>query len=392
MQTAIAPSGTELRGRAEELIPLLRRNARSADDERRMAESSIEAMRDAGLLRMRVPRHLGGFESDMSTVVNVLAAVARGDGSASWTLSVWAISTWMLSLFPDEVQDEVFATPDVRVCGILSPGATVEPTQDGFLLNGRWPFSTAATQSDWATNAAVLIGPDGTPQPVMVLVPTGALGVIDDWHTSGMRATGSVTTTATNVHVPHNHVLPLGPVFQGQHRSARNAGSRIYQAPFMATACATVGAPALGLAQGARDAFMERLPGRSITYTSYANQSEAPLTHLQVAETSVLIAEAEHHVEESARMLDAGRPAADWSIEERARIRLLLGAVCRRSKEAVDILNGASGGSSIYADVPIQRIARDIQTLNLHGILNPMTNFELYGRIALGLSPNTNYL
>ena len=62
------------------------------------------------------------------------------------------------------------------------------------------------------------------------------------------------------------------------------------------------------------------------------------------------------------------------------------------AKEAVDILNTASGGSSVYADVPIQRIERDIQTLNLHALMHPNTNLELYGRVLCGLEPNTMYL
>ena len=69
-----------------------------------------------------------------------------------------------------------------------------------------------------------------------------------------------------------------------------------------------------------------------------------------------------------------------------------MGAVAQRAKEAVDILNTASGGSSIYQSVPIQRIERDVQTLNLHAIIHPNTNLELYGRILCGLEPNTHYI
>jgi hypothetical protein len=68
------------------------------------------------------------------------------------------------------------------------------------------------------------------------------------------------------------------------------------------------------------------------------------------------------------------------------------GLVCLRAKEAVDVLNNASGGSSIYSEVPIQRIERDIQTLNLHGIMHANTNAETYGRVLLGLEPNTMFL
>jgi len=58
----------------------------------------------------------------------------------------------------------------------------------------------------------------------------------------------------------------------------------------------------------------------------------------------------------------------------------------------VDIFNNASGGSSIYNDVPIQRIHRDITAVNLHALMHPDTNTELYGRVLCGLEPNTLYI
>ncbi|MGK5550580.1 acyl-CoA dehydrogenase family protein [Actinomadura kijaniata] len=393
MEITQAPTRDELVGRASELVPLLRDRALWMDDNRRMHDDVIEALTDAGILKMRVPVRYGGFESDMRTVVDVLAELGRGDGSTSWTVAVWAISTWMLGLFPDEVQDEVFATPDVRISGILSPGAMATPTDGGYVLNGRWSFNTGAQQSAWNTNAAVTPTEDGGFAPVMVLVPISDLKIVDDWHTAGLRGSGSVTTIAQDVFVPRERVLQMGPVLQGHHQSRRNAEAPIFKAPFMPTASATVSAPALGLALGARDAFLERLPGRKITYTSYENQHEAPITHLEVADAITRIDEVGFHAHRAADMIDSkGRAGESWTLEERARVRLDLGAACQRAKEAVDILNGASGGSSIYRDVPIQRIQRDVQTLNLHAILHPSTNHELYGRIVCGLEPNTPYI
>ncbi|ETK37186.1 acyl-CoA dehydrogenase family protein [Microbispora sp. ATCC PTA-5024] len=393
METTQAPPREELVRRASELVPLLQRNAAWGEENRRLADETVEALTDAGILKMRVPTRYGGYESDMRTVVEVVSELARGDGSASWTAAVWAISAWMVGLFPDEVQDEIFADPDVRVSGILSPSALAVPTDGGVVVNGAWKFNSGSQQSQWNTNAAVRPTPDGGFEPVMIAVPLSDLTVVDDWHTAGLRGTGSVTTVAKDVFVPEARVLPMVPVLMGQHRSVANADSPIYRAPFMPTACATVSAPALGLAKAAKEAFFERLPGRKITYTNYENQSEAPITHLQVAEATIKIDEAQFHAYRAADLVDTKGPTGEpWTLEERARIRLDLGAVCQRAKEAVDILNTASGGSSIYTSVPIQRIERDIQTINLHAILHPNTNLELYGRVVCGLEPNTVYI
>ncbi|MEU6405206.1 acyl-CoA dehydrogenase family protein [Streptomyces sp. NPDC046985] len=386
------PSRRELVGRASELAPLLRKNALWEEENRRLPDEVVDALTESGLLNLRVPTRYGGYECDMRTVVEVIAELGRGDGSTAWVMSVFAISTWMAGLFPDEVQDEVFAQPGVRVSGILSPTATAVPVDGGVLLNGKWGFNSGVLHSSWDTNAAVLMSPDG-PQPVMAAVPTADLEIVDDWHTAGLRGSGSVSTVARDVFVPEARVLPMGPVLQGVHRSRANADSPVFNAPFMPTACATISAPALGLAKAAKDAFLERLPGRKITYTAYENQSEAPLTHLQVAKAVTGIDEAEFHALRAADLIDAhALDGTPWTLEERARVRLDLGATCVRAKEAVDVLNGASGGSSVFTDVPIQRIERDVQTLNLHAILHPDTNFELYGRIVCGLEPNTLYL
>lgn len=393
METVTMLSRTELLRRASELGPVLRSNAQASEQRRQLNAETLEALGGSGLLRMRVPRSHGGYESDMRTVSEVLAELARGDGSAAWTASVWMISSWMVGLFPESVRDEVFADPDVRISGILSPGAMAAPADGGYLVNGKWSFNTGAQQSTWNVNAAVRPTPDGQHEPVMVLMPMSDLKVIDDWHTSGMCASGSVTTVAENVFVPAERVLPIGPVIGGAHPGQQNPDAPMWRAPFMPIACATVGAAAYGLAVAARDAFMERLPGSKITYTDYTEQSAAPLTHLQLAQAEIAIAEAEFHLLRTADLIDTKASSGEqWSLEERARARLDLGAVCLRAKEAVDVLASASGGSSLYSSAPIQRIERDIKALNLHAIMHPDTNFELYGRLACGLPANTQYL
>jgi 3-hydroxy-9,10-secoandrosta-1,3,5(10)-triene-9,17-dione monooxygenase len=393
MDVNAVPTRAELVARAADLVPLLRKNAVLAEESRRLPDDTVGALTDAGLLRMRVPRRYGGYECDMGTVVEVLAELARGCGSTSWTSAVWSISTWMAGLFPDEVQDEIFVSPDVRISGILSPSAVAVPTEGGVVVNGKWSFNTGSQQSEWNTNAAVRPTPDGQFEPVMIAVPLSELVVVDDWHTAGLRGTGSVTTIAKDVFVPEQRVLSMVPVLQGRHSSERNAASTIWRAPFMPTACATVGAAAYGLAKAAKEEFFERLPGRKITYTSYEDQREAPITHLQTADATVKIDEAEFHAFRAATRIDSKAESGEpWTLEERARARLDLGALCQRAKEAVDILNTASGGSSIYTSVPIQRIERDIQTVNLHAIMHPNTNLELYGRVLCGLEPNTVYI
>jgi 3-hydroxy-9,10-secoandrosta-1,3,5(10)-triene-9,17-dione monooxygenase len=389
-----APSRNELVGRAADLVDLIRKHAAWQEENRVLHEDVVRGLVDAGLLKMRVPVRYGGYESDTATVVDVIAELARGDGSVGWAMNTWTIGFWLAGLFPDETQDEIFADPEVRIGNSVSPNGVAVPTEGGVVLNGRWPFSTGVLQSGWFVHSAVQAVGENDFVPVVVAIPAADLTIVDDWHTSGLRGTGSVTTVAQDLFVPEARVVPMLPViFENRHRSERNAGSTVWRAPFAPSAAALAGAVPLGMARAAKDAFFERLPSRKITYTGYERQTEAPLTHLQVAEAVLKIDEAEFHVRRAAQRVD-DKAAADapWTMRERASARMDMGAATLRAKEAVDVLNNASGGSSIYLDVPIQRIERDIQAVSLHGLLHPDTNLELYGRVLVGLEPNTHLI
>ncbi|MCE7000216.1 acyl-CoA dehydrogenase family protein [Saccharothrix sp. S26] len=342
----------ELVRRTAEIVPVLRAHAAWGDEHRRLHEAALEAMADAGVLRLRVPAEHGGLEADLATVVEVIAELARGDGSAAWTAAVWATSTWVVGQFPADVRREVFAKPDVRVTGILSPTATAEPVGGGVLVNGRWAFTTGASQSHWITNAALLL-PDRA--PVALAIPLVDLEVVDDWHTTGLRATGSVTTVAKDVFVPAERVLRLAPVL-GAHP---DAAEPMFRAPFMPAACAAVGAPAVGLARAAVDG-------------ARATASAAGLR-----EATVLADEAEFHARRTAAVVDLKAAGGEeWTPEEHAGVRRDLGEACLRARDAVDVLGGD--------DPTLHRIQRDVHAVNLHAILHPNANLERYSSVFLG--------
>lgn len=387
------PVREELVRRATELVPTLRAKASWAEQNRRLHEESIEALADAGMFRLRIPARYGGYEADTRTLVDVATLLGQADGSASWVASVYWIPTWMAAHFPDEVQDEVFGTPDVRVCGTLSPSAMAKPASGGVIVNGKWGFVSGAQHSHWQEILAVLVPDDGEPYPIMALVPLADLLIVDDWFTSGLAGSGSVSTVAQDVFIPQERVLPLPLVLEGGTASVLSATAPIYRPPLLPVASASSVGSAIGMAKGAMEAFLKRLPNRKITYTGYDSQREAPLTHLKVADAAMKIDEAEFHAQRLATQVDtAAGDGSTWETADRVRSRADMGAAVRLAKQAVDILASASGGSSIYRDVPIQRIARDIQAMNLHALMNPDTNAELYGRTLCGLPPNTPYV
>jgi alkylation response protein AidB-like acyl-CoA dehydrogenase len=386
------PPREQLVRKSAELVPLLQKHASWTEENRRLHDEVIEGLADAGVFKLRRPKRYGGYETDTRTLVEVATELAKGDGSASWVASVYWIPGWMACLFPDDVQDEVFDDPDTRVCGTLSPSAIATPVDGGIVVNGKWRFISGAHHSHWQEIIAILAPPEGDPYPVMALVPMSDLLIVDDWHTSGLRGTGSVSTVAKDLMVPQRRVLPLGAVLQGQPASERSA-AKIYRQPLLPVASASSVGTVLGLGRAAKDAFLRRLSDRKITYTDYESQRAAPITHMQVADATLKLDAAEFHARRLSAQVDTkADEGAQWKVEERVRARADLGAAVRLVREAVDVLATASGGSSIYTDVPIQHIARDVQAVGLHALLHPNTNAELYGRVLCGLEPNSQYI
>lgn len=386
------PTRAELVSRVDEIVPILRAGAPWSDENRRLHEDALDALAGAGIFKMRVPTRYGGYESDAGTLLEVIAQIAYGDGSAAWNVSAWTISAWLAGHFPDHVQDEIFAT-DARVCGVLSPSAAAVPTNGGVVVNGAWHFISGAHHSQWQVALAMGPTPDGSSMwPLMLAVPMTDLEIVDDWHTMGLRGTGSVMTVAKDVFVPQDRVLPLVMVLQEQSASKLNPASPVYRSPMMATGCTAFIGTSIGLAKAAQEAFMGRLD-RKITYTEYDSQRAAAVTHLQVAEAAMLIEEAEGHAVKLAAMVDSkGISAEPWSVEEKVRARAYLGRTFHLAKRASEVYSEAGGGSSIYHVEPLQRTVRDLHALSMHALMHPTTNAELYGRILCGLAPNTMYV
>lgn len=377
--------------RTRELVPLLRENAQRTEDGRRVVDENIEALADAGVFRMTVGRHFGGYESSLQTQYEVLAAIASGCPSTGWVATILTAMLWNTGMFSDEAQEEVFADPRVRVASVFAPGGEARAVDDGVVVSGRWPFNTGCLHSQWAVLTALLPEATGELAPTSLLIPYAELTILDDWYATGMAGTGSNTTVAEEVFVPGHRILPLAAQMTLEIPSERNRGVGYWQVPPVSFFIGQAAGAPVGIAQGALEAFMARLPGRGITYTDYADQAQAPVTHLQVGEAMMKIHSADAH---GRRAIDlaAGAPLGDFTLRDRALVRAHAGHATALAREAVAVLFHASGASAIQSSVPIQRYQRDIQALSNHAFLTDATSLELLGRVICGLEPNTVFV
>lgn len=386
MSDVIDTSPRQLVERAAALVPMLRERAASAERARCLADETVDALAEAGIFRMTAPVRYGGVEADFRTQCDVLAELARGCPSTSWVATILSAMSWLAGTFPDAAQDEIFGDGDPRISGVFSPTGTGTPRDGGLVVRGRWGYNTGGQGSRW-TVLNVLVDEGAGPVPTCVIVRSRELTRLDDWYASGMSATGSSTVVADDVFVPAHRTMPLPRMLEGDYPERHNASNPYYRYPLAAVLTVNAGGTVVGTARGALEAFYERLPGRPITYTFYANKAEAAVTHLQVGEATLKLASVEAHVGLACRLLDEA--TGPMSKHDRVAARAHIGYATGLAREVVDTLFAASGASAIQDHVPIQRLQRDMQALANHAVMHPQTAIELYGRVLCGLEPNT---
>src|SRR6185503_1841615 len=93
----------------EALVPELRERARQTELDRRVSADITERARKAGLFKLMQPARYGGYEYGFGPFIEVNRITGRGCGATSWCLSLAIVHQWLLALFPQQAQDEVWA-------------------------------------------------------------------------------------------------------------------------------------------------------------------------------------------------------------------------------------------------------------------------------------------
>src|SRR6202012_4304708 len=137
--------------RARALGPLPAANASQGEADRRGGEESIQALIDAGLFKIAVPRRYGGYETSVPTMLEGAAAVGEADGGTARGLTPVNVCNWLLGLFPEQAEDDVFgADPDTLASGVLAPTATTVKVDGGWRVTGKWYYNSGSWHSTWA--------------------------------------------------------------------------------------------------------------------------------------------------------------------------------------------------------------------------------------------------
>src|SRR5215468_4063164 len=105
---------------AQRIAPLVRACRDEGERERRLPAQVLEAMHEARLFRMYIPRALDGLEIDPITSMIVVEEIARADAAAAWNLMLGATYCLWAAFLPEEAAREIYGAPRRRRCRRLA--------------------------------------------------------------------------------------------------------------------------------------------------------------------------------------------------------------------------------------------------------------------------------
>jgi 3-hydroxy-9,10-secoandrosta-1,3,5(10)-triene-9,17-dione monooxygenase len=389
------PTPHELVARAAALRAQLWEDADETDRSRRLTPRNIAALVDAGLLRLTVPRRLGGYETDVRTLIDVTTELGRGCGSTAWVAGILNAGAWIVGLFPERAQRDVWEhDPRNCVAGVLAPSARIRRVPGGIVVTGEWGWASGCLHSQWTIAGVPLAEkPDDPPETGLILLPMNELTIKDTWFVAGMRGTGSNTLVANEVFVPSYRIISLPRALDGASWSEHKDNEPLYRSGFAAVLMLAIAGSQIGLAEAALSYVIEKAPNRPIASTRYTKQTDSVAVQLAVAEAAAKIDTARLHAMRAASDADAtGARGKMPDMLIRTRIRMDNAWASQQCREAVQLLMTAYGTSAFAEASPLQRIWRDLGTASHHAIAAPNVCKEVYGKALLGVEPQISTL
>ena len=374
------PTIAELATRAEAMLPVLKERAARAETEGRVPQETIDKFTEAGFFRVFVPKRYGGFELDYGlTQVELCNQIGRACGSSAWVQSVVACHAWILGMMPETTQEAVWNTgPDTLVTTAVSPSTgKIRRVDGGYVLNGRWQFSSGCDSAEWILVSGPLEG-EKARAPWCLVNKRDFKIDHDSWHPMGLAGTGSKDVDVKDAFVPEEWASPMG-ARPGAHLHE----SYIYRMPFAPFFFLNVSCPALGVARGAVEEFASQVNarpgratvGRQMRLAESSAEVDAALALMRADMTEVA---------------ETGRAEREMTPEQLARWERDLGYATKLCVQAVDRLLTVVGAHGIDVNNPVHRAGRDI-----HAIATHAGNWDArglaYARWAFGLEPEPSF-
>ena len=332
--------------------------AEELDREKRFPYELVAELGELGLMGMTIPEEYGGGGADTVSYAIAIEELARIDSSVAITVAAHhSLGTLPIYLFGSESQKrewlpELAAGRRLAAFGLTEPGAgsdagaarTTARLEDGvWVIDGSKIFITnAGTDITWGVTITAVTG-EGEISNIVVPNGTSGYSISAPMQKLGWRASDTRELSFQGVRVPEENLL--GARGEGFHQFLRVLdGGRI-----------SVGAMALGLAQGAYDL--------AFAHAKERRQFGQPIAKFQSVQAMLVdlateLEAARHLVYRAAWEKDQGREFARTA----AMAKLYSGELSNR---AVNWALQIHGGYGFMDEYPISRLYRDQKVLEI---------------------------
>lgn len=365
--------------RASQLVPLIETSVAEGDRNGFLPLPVLEAMQDAGLLRMLQPSRYGGAECHPATFFDVQTDLSRSDMSTGWLHGVMGVLAFHLALFDVRAQDDVWGDrPNALMASSYMQTGKATCVAGGFRLAGRWKFASGADHADWFLLGGIVVREGETPEPMVFLVPRADVVIHGGWDAMGLKATGSQDVSVADCIVPAYRTHGIRDRFLGRSTGLEVNRAALYRIPLPQMLFRAISSPAIGGLRGLLDALVDYNRDRVAVNGTAA--AENPTTQLACAEATAEIDEMSKTLASNFEcMLADSRAGTEGTIFDRMIYRLQATMVTERCCRMAARLFKAAGASGLSSAKPFGRFLADIQAARQHAA----NQYEAHGQ-ALG--------
>ncbi|MFE3292886.1 hydroxylase, partial [Rhodococcus sp. NPDC059234] len=141
----------QVQDRIEQYAEEIRAEGVEGDKLMRLSDTAAKRLRDAGAIRMLQPKEHGGLEVHAREFAETVMSIAAMDGATGWVTGIVGVHPWELAFADPKVQEEIWGTDqDTWVASPYAPMGVARPVDGGYVLNGRWSFSSGTDHCQWA--------------------------------------------------------------------------------------------------------------------------------------------------------------------------------------------------------------------------------------------------
>jgi len=199
--------------RIRERAPELEAQAVANESNGKLSDTTLGVLNDIGLLKALTPAEYGGADLTIYDTLRVYESLAYVETSTAWVSMIPGVQGKGLLLLKTDARDKLAAGGFPFVSGQGAPTGRATAVPGGYRVTGRWSYGSGLLHSDIATGVAVVFdenGPvldeTGQPDAFLFYTPTVNTEIEGNWDVLGMRATGSVDYSLTDVFIPSEHI------------------------------------------------------------------------------------------------------------------------------------------------------------------------------------------